>query len=244
MALMVASNKLFSKRDLQWIARDKRCLFCCFIGLLGPENQSSESWERQHFVGTGKGAYLQNPPKPLPPAKTSPWPWQVGRGVWVSICSPRWAPGKRPWSSRAVLKGRRERFVYCLHLSCASSCAWVPGRPWVRRQAACSAAAYHTREEPFGVQAVSQSRWSTRVMIQALGTQVAQIGSREFFRGHSANICRASLGTYKPHRRTSFGTIEPRLLVDTEHGKELKVGQDLRRPPGPVLLPSDRSLFA
>lgn len=52
--------------------RQTRCLFCCFIGLLGPENRSSESWERQHFVGTGKGAHLQNPPKPLPPAKTSP----------------------------------------------------------------------------------------------------------------------------------------------------------------------------
>lgn len=33
--------------------RQTHYLFCCFIGLLGLENWSSESWERQHLVGTG-----------------------------------------------------------------------------------------------------------------------------------------------------------------------------------------------
>lgn len=44
------------------------CLFCCFIALLSPENWSSESWERQHLVGTGKKAYLQSPPTLPPPS--------------------------------------------------------------------------------------------------------------------------------------------------------------------------------
>lgn len=43
--------------------RQTHYLFCCFIGLLGLENWSSESWERQHLVGTGNESYLQNVPK-------------------------------------------------------------------------------------------------------------------------------------------------------------------------------------
>lgn len=52
--------------------RQKRCLFCCFIGLLGPKNWSSESWEPQHLVGTRKEAYFYRiPPHPSPLATTS-----------------------------------------------------------------------------------------------------------------------------------------------------------------------------
>lgn len=49
--------------------RQACCLFCCFIGLLGPQNWSSESWERLHLVGTRKG-HIYRMPHSHPPRHT------------------------------------------------------------------------------------------------------------------------------------------------------------------------------
>ena len=105
----------------------------------------------------------------------------------------------------------------------------------MRRQAACSAGCLpHLRG----------TLWSPGCVSEQVKHKGHDSSSRNpsgpnrfwrIFRGHGANVCRASLGTYKPHRHTSFWTIEPRLLVNTEHGKELKVGQDLQRL-GPLSL--------
>lgn len=67
--------------------RQTRCLFCCFIALLSSENWSSESWERQHLVGTGKEAYLQSPPPADTPGRPPPHD-RCREGVWVSVQSP------------------------------------------------------------------------------------------------------------------------------------------------------------
>lgn len=80
--------------------RQTRCLFCCFIGLLGPQNRSSESWERQHLVGTRNEAYFYRIPlTPPPPATTSlrlTHDRCRERGACVSIQSP-----SQPWGRKS-----------------------------------------------------------------------------------------------------------------------------------------------
>lgn len=127
--------------------RQTRCLFCCFIGLLGPKNWSSGTWERQHLAGTGKGAYLQNPSKPPPLTTTSPCSTVTGgeRGCGFLSRAPA-DPREEPLISQS----HSEREKLKMHLFFAPFvrllCASILDNPGVRSQAVCSAWCFALQE--------------------------------------------------------------------------------------------------